>query len=367
MPMFYRLFRLVVKELQVLLGNKQGLIILIMPVLLQLLLFPFAATLEVKNSSLAIFNEDGGSISHEITQRLASTAAFTHIIVLHSDKELQKVIDTQQALLAVRFPADFSRRLARNESASMQAIIDGRRSNSAQIAFSYIQQVLENYTAEQKSVPPQTTLIVRNIYNPNLEFKWHILPSLVAIITTIGCLIVTALSVAREREEGTFDQLLVTPLTPGYIMAGKAIPGIAVAMAQGSIICIAAVWCYGVPLMGSIVMLYVGMFCYGLALAGFGLFISSLCSTQQQAFLGVFTFMVPAVLLSGFVSPIENMPMVFQWLANINPLSHFIVILKGIFLKGFAFKEVLPNLWPMLASAGVTLGLAYAMFKRHIA
>lgn len=365
--MFYRLFRLVVKELQVLLGNKQGLVILVMPVLLQLLLFPFAATLEVKNSSLAIFNEDSGVVSHEITQRLASTAAFTNIIVVRSDKELQRVIDTQQALLAVRFPADFSRRLARNESASVQAIIDGRRSNSAQIAFSYVQQVIVNYAAEQKNLQPQTTLIVRNIYNPNLEFKWHVLPSLVAIITTIGCLIVTALSVAREREEGTFDQLLVSPLTPGYIMAGKAIPGIAVAMVQGTIICIAAVWCYGVPLTGSIFMLYVGMFCYGLALAGFGLFISSLCSTQQQAFLGVFTFMVPAVLLSGFVSPIENMPMVFQWLANANPLSHFIVILKGIFLKGFGFNEVLPSIWPMLASAGVTLGLAYAMFKRHIA
>lgn len=365
--MFYRLFRLVVKELQVLLGNKQGRVILILPVILQLALFPFAATMEVKNSSLAIYNEDSGVISHEITQRLASTAAFTHIMMVRSDAELQNAIDTQQALLAVRFPIDFSRRLERGEGASVQAIIDGRRSNSAQIAFSYVQQVIVNYAAETEKLQPQTTMVVRNIYNPNLEFKWHVLPSLVAIITTIGCLIVTALSVAREREEGTFDQLLVSPLTPAYIMAGKAIPGIAVAMAQGTIICIAAIWVYKVPFTGSMVMLYVGMLCYGLALAGFGLFISSLCSTQQQAFLGVFTFMVPAVLLSGFVSPIENMPMVFQWLANINPLSHFIVILKGVFLKGFGFKEVVPSLWPMLASAGVTLALAYAMFKRHIA
>lgn len=188
-----------------------------------------------------------------------------------------------------------------------------------------------------------------------------------AIITTIGCLIVTALSVAREREEGTFDQLLVSPLTAGWIMAGKAVPGILVAVGQGTIVALAARFLYQVPFGGSTTLLMAGMVCYGLALAGIGLFVSSLCSTQQQAFLGVFSFMVPAVILSGYVSPIENMPLLFQWLAAVDPLSHFILLLKGVFLKDLGWSAALPLLWPLLAIAGVTLSLALAMFRRHIA
>jgi ABC-2 type transport system permease protein len=209
-------------------------------------------------------------------------------------------------------------------------------------------------------------LNVRHIYNPNLNFKWHILPSLVAIITTLGCLIVTALSVAREREEGTFDQLLVSPLTPAYIMAGKAVPGVLVAVVQGSFIAIVANLIYGVPFTGSVAVLMTGMVCYGLALAGVGLFISSLCSTQQQAFLGVFSFMVPAVVLSGYIAPIENMPVVLQWIAQIDPLSYFIRILKGVFLKGFGFADAWPHLWPLLLIALCTLSAALRMFRRHI-
>ncbi len=246
----------------------------------------------------------------------------------------------------------------------MQLIIDGRRSNGGQVAAGYISQVIARWQSEGKGQPE---LAVRNLYNPNVEFHWHILPALVAIITTTGCLIVTALSVAREREEGTFDQLLVSPFTAGWIMAGKAVPGIMVAVGQGCIVALAARFVFHLPFAGSLSLLMAGMVCYGLALAGIGLFISSFCSTQQQAFLGVFSFTVPAVILSGYISPVENMPQVFQWLAAIDPLTHFIVLLKGVFLKGFGWSAAWPLLWPLLAIAGVTLSLALAMFRRHIA
>ncbi|MGL6165894.1 MAG: ABC transporter permease, partial [Aeromonas veronii] len=261
-------------------------------------------------------------------------------------------------------PGDFSRRLARGEPAKVQLIIDGRRTNGGQVAAGYISQVIARWQSEGKGQPE---LAVRNLYNPNVEFHWHILPALVAIITTTGCLIVTALSVAREREEGTFDQLLVSPLTAGWIMAGKAVPGIMVAVGQGCIVALAARFVFHLPFAGSLSLLMAGMVCYGLALAGIGLFISSFCSTQQQAFLGVFSFTVPAVILSGYISPVENMPQVFQWLAAIDPLTHFIVLLKGVFLKGFDWSAAWPLLWPLLAIAGVTLSLALAMFRHHIA
>lgn len=373
--MLYRLLRLIIKELQAILGNKQGRMLLIMPVLMQTALFPFAATLEVKNSILAIYNQDGGAPSIELVQRLSRTAAFTQILMIHSQAQMRASIDQQKALLALHIPSDFSKRLANRQSAPLQIIIDGRRSNSGQIASAYAGQVIMRFAADQGGhgghggIAPAlaTSLIVRNIYNPNLDYKWHILPSLVAIITTIGCLMVTALSVAREREEGTFDQLLVSPLTPAYIMAGKAVPGMLVAIAQGSVIALAAILVYRVPFTGSVAVLFTGMVCYGLALAGGGLFISSLCATQQQAFLGVFAFMVPAVILSGYVAPIENMPTVFRWIAHANPLSYFIQILKGVFLKDYGFADALPLLWPLLLIAAITLSMALTMFRRHIA
>ncbi|MCY9813763.1 ABC transporter permease [Aeromonas caviae] len=362
--MLIRLWWLIRKELQALMGNTQGRFLLIMPVLLQTALFPFAATLEVTGNTLAIYDQDGGAQSRELIERLTHMPAFTTIIPVKGEAGMTEAITGQQALIGLIIPQDFSRRLARGEQAKLQLIIDGRRSNGGQVAAGYINEVIARWQSEGKG-PPELT--VRHLYNPNIEFSWHILPSLVAIITTIGCLIVTALSVAREREEGTFDQLLVSPLTAGWIMAGKAVPGILVAVGQGTIVALAARFLYQVPFGGSTTLLMAGMVCYGLALAGIGLFVSSLCSTQQQAFLGVFSFMVPAVILSGYVSPIENMPLLFQWLAAVDPLSHFILLLKGVFLKDLGWSAAWPLLWPLLAIAGVTLSLALAMFRRHIA
>jgi len=364
--MLYRLIRLIRKELQALLGSKQGRMMLMMPVILQTAIFPFAATLEVKNASLAIYNQDDGKAGRELVERLSHTAAFTHILMVHSQQELNDIIDTQRALVAVVLPMDLSRQLSARLPSKIQMVVDGRRSNSGQIASAYALQVVNDF-GKELGAKPVASITLRNLYNPNLEYKWHVLPSLVAIITTIGCLIVTALSVAREREEGTFDQLLVSPLTPAYIMAGKAIPGVMVACIQGSFIASVAHWIYGVPFTGSLLLLFAGMVGYGLALAGVGLFISSVSATQQQAFLGVFCFMTPAVMLSGYVAPIENMPLFLQWVAHLNPLTYFILILKGVFLKGLGFAGAWPYIWPLLCIAFGSLTSALYLFRRHIA
>ncbi|GGY19841.1 ABC transporter permease [Paludibacterium paludis] len=363
--MWYRLYTLVRKELAALLRNPQSRGLLIVPVLLQLALFPFAATLEVRNSHLAVFNQDGGAASIELVERLAATRAFPYIEMARSDAELARLIDRQEVLLAIRIPRDFSRRLAAGRGVSLQAIIDGRRSNSAQIAYGYAGEVVRDFTRERYAGTVPATLVTRHLYNPNLDYRWFVLPSLVAIITTIGCLMVTALSLAREKEEGTFEQLLVTPLTPAFIMAGKAVPGVLVALVQGGIIALAAVWVYRVPFTGPVWLLLASMIAYGLSLIGFGLLISALSSNQQQAFLGSFAFMSPAVILSGYMAPVENMPPVLRALSAIDPLRHFIVIVKGIFLKGYGAGDVWPHAWPLLAIAAVTLGCAYLLFLRR--
>lgn len=363
--MLHRLLTLIVKELQALLRDPQSRRVLIMPVIIQVALFPFAGTLEVKNSTLGILNQDTGVASTELIQRFGQAKAFTRLLLLRGESEMRGAIDTQQALLVLSFPADFSRDLAAGRVPKVQAILDGRRSNSAQIVYGYVDDIIQTYLQEKTAAPPQqSNLAIRHWFNPNLDYHWFILPSLIAMITTVGSLIVTALSVSREREQGTFEQLLVSPLSPAMIMVGKAVPALLVALAQGTIILAAAVFAYRVPFQGSLPLLYLSMLCYGLALVGVGLLVSTVCQTQQQGFLGVFSFIMPSILLSGFVAPIENMPKWLQYLTLANPLRHFVVIAKGIYLKNFGFDLVWQSLWPLLLIATVTLTAAYALFQR---
>ncbi len=368
--MLSRILTLVIKELEVLLQDRQSRFILIVPVFLQLALFPFAATLEVKNNTLAVYNEDNGRESTELIQRFSRAEAFTRLLHLYSEAEVRRTVDNQQALLVLRFPPDFSRDVASGRSPKIQAILDGRRSNSGQIALGYVQQIVTDYTTDrlelQQMVAP-SVLNTRYWFNPNLEYYWHILPCLIAIITSINALIVTALSVAREREHGTLDQLLVSPLTPGMIMVGKIIPAVLVAVVQGTIVLLGAILLYRIPFQGSFLPLYGSMVCYSLALAGFGLLISSVCATQQQAFLGVFSFLMPAILLSGYATPVDNMPVWLRYLDWVNPMRHFIVIVKGLFLKDFSHVALLHSLYPLLIIATGTLGAANWLLRKRLA
>ena len=366
--MWHRIHSLIIKELQALLRDPRSRHILFVPVILQLALFPLAATLEVKNNTLAVLNQDSGRQSRELIQRFSQAKAFPKMLVLRSQAELRRAIDKQDALVVLQFPQDFSRQLAMGKSATVQAILDGRRSNSAQIALGYVSDMLQTYQRElwtSSTANGVSNIVVRHWFNPNLYYHWFIVPSLIAIITTISSMVITALSVAREREQGTFDQLLVSPLSPEMIMIGKAVPAAMVSVAQATIILLAGIFIYRIPFQGSLLLLYGGMFFYILALVGFGLAISSVCATQQQAFLGVFSFMMPATLLSGYTAPIDNMPLWLQKLTWINPLRHFIVIVKGVFLKDMGFAAVAANVWPLIVIAAATLTIANIAFRRH--
>ncbi|HSI82526.1 MAG: ABC transporter permease [Candidatus Methylacidiphilales bacterium] len=369
--MFHRIYTLIIKELQTLLRDPEGRRFLILPVLMQLCLFPFV-TMEVKHNTLGIMNQDDGPLSVELIQRFATAKAFENVVSIKSEAELKETVEMQKALLVLRFPSDFSRALESGKSPVLQVILDGRRSTTGQIAMGYVADILQAYSLERAEAlvpgatgasPLRTSLVVRHWFNPNLDFTWYILPSLVAIITTIGALIVTSLSIAREREQGTFDQLLVSPLTPGMIMLGKAIPALIISMSQASIILLAAIFVYRVPFSGNLFLMYGSMFFYMVSLVGFGLFISSICSSQQQAFLGTFSFMMPAMLLSGYSAPIDNMPQWLQTITWFNPLRHFIVISKDVFLKNIDFFTVLEHVWPLWVIAAITLTGASIIFR----
>ena len=363
---------LIVKELLAVLRDPQSRVLLIAPVVLQLVLFPWAATLEIRHATIAVLDRDGGAQAVEVIQRVALAEAFDHVLRLRSDAEVHDAIDRQKALLAIVIPNDFSRDVVAGRPAQIQGILDGRRSNAGQIALGYVQRVVAGYSAERaaasdRAAPRAEALVVRNRYNPNLDYQWFILPTLVAIITTIGALIVTALSLAREREQGTLDQLLVTPVTAWMVMAGKAGPAVLIAVAQATVILASAILLYRVPFSGSMLLFYGSILVYAFALIGFGLLISTFCASQQQAFLGVVAFVMPAILLSGYVTPISNMPQWLQTITWINPLRHFIVIVKGIYLKDLGPAGVWHSLWPLVLIAVVTLGGALVMFRRRTA
>lgn len=367
--MFRRIWALIIKELQAQFRDTKSRHLLIFPVIIQIGIFPFAATLEVNNTNIAIYNQDSGANSVELVQRFSRTKSFHKPKIIHSQNEIHEAINNQHALLAIVIPSDFSRNIASGKQATIQLIMDGRRSNAAQISASYIREIVDNYKKDIQIQPASNAspaISIRNWFNPNLHYKWFILPGLLAIISSIGCLGVTSMAIAREREQGTLEQLFVSPLTPGYIMAGKIVPAIIIAIMQASIILIASILLYRVPFQGSLLLLYFCLLSYAFSLAGIGLLISCVSANQQQALLGVFGFLVPAILLSGYISPIENIPEPLQSFTWINPMRHFIVISKGIYLKGFDMALVWNDLWPLFVIASSTLSLSYVIFRRWL-
>ncbi len=222
------------------------------------------------------------------------------------------------------------------------------------------------WAADHGGFNPPATLDIRARYNANLESRWFIIPGIVALLTLVVTLVVIALSVAREREAGTFDQLLVTPLRPIDILLGKSIPGFLIGSFEASVIIAAGVLWFGVPLRGGFAPLYIGMFLFLLSVIGVGLMISSLAVTQQQALLGTFMFLVPAVILSGFATPIANMPPAVQYMTYINPMRYFLIVVRGVFLERASTYSLLPLYWPMLLIGLATLTMAGWLFRRRL-
>lgn len=365
-----RIAALIVKELLTLVRDRKSRALLIGPPILQLLIFSFAATLEVKNVSLAILNEDAGRHGREIVQRLSGSPTFTHIVFVNSQTELAERIDNQDVLAAVSIPQDFSRRLTAGEQARLQVILDGRRSNAAQIVSGYISQLAVQYGREREKERSDARVVPvvaeRNWFNDNLDYIRFTVPSLVGILSMVIALVVTALSVARERELGTFDQLLVSPLSPWEILTGKTLPAVIIGLIEGLVIWSVGVLAFRIPFTGSFALLVFTILIFIMSVVGVGLFISSLAKTQQQAILGAFVFLVPAITLSGYASPVENMPDWLQRLTWFNPLKHVLITLKGLFLKDMPFAEVWINTWPLLIIGAGTLSLSAWFFSRRL-
>lgn len=361
---------LAIKEFLALLRDKRSRLVIIGPPIMQLIVFGFAATYDLNHVPIAIYNQDRGQVSRDLISKFEGSPNFKIIQNISHDGEVSPLINNRDALFVLSIGSDFSAGLLRGQQVSLQAVFDGRNSNTAMIASNYLQTILldfnQTWLNNQGKASPKVTLEIRNWHNENLRSQWFIIPGIVGLLTLVVTLLVTALSVAREREAGTFDQLLVTPLRPFEILVGKAIPGIVIGLFEASIIILLAVLFFDIPLRGDIGALYLGLILFILSATGVGLMISAIAVTQQQAILGAFMFLVPAVILSGFSTPIANMPEVLQYLTLLDPLRYFLIIVRGVFLEGDSYAVLFNQYWPMAIIAALSLSFAAWLFRHRM-
>ena len=343
--------------------------LLLQPVL-QCLLFGYAATLDLNNVPYAVLDRDRSTASSALLAKLDGSGVFHRIANLSDPADARRLIDNQTVLVVVQIDSHFQRHLSSGEAAAVQVIADGRNSNTAGAAVGYVGAAVDSFNADWRSdhgLPgPQIQLDQRAWYNANLETRWNLIPALIGTITMMSTMMLAALSVAREREEGTFDQLLVTPFTPVEIMAGKAVPTMMIGFVQATnALLIAQLW-FRIPFAGSYVTLYVGLILFLLAAVGIGLFISSVAATMQQAMLYAFVAIMPFALLSGLATPISSMPAAVQDFTLVNPLRYAIDLVHRVYLQGAGLDLLWPDLWPMAIIATITLSAAAWMFRNRL-
>ena len=343
--MFERIFTILKKEfLQVFRDPRMKTTIFVSP-LIQVLIFGYAATMDITNIPSAVYDRDNTKESRQVMRDFTYSKYFRVKRNITTEEQMIRMIDASKVDSVFKFDRGFARDIVSDNSADMQMIVDGTDSNSASIILNYANQIISNYNyrklkerlwvfAGKNVAYPSVDLRERRWFNENLESRNFFLPGVIALIVTIMSLLLSSMAIVREKEIGTMEQLIVSPIRPIELMLGKLIPFAIIALVQLCLITAIGVFWFKVPIRGNFLFLFVCTLAYLLTSLGAGLFISTISSTQQEAMMSVFLFYFPATLLSGFAYPIANMPKVIQLITYINPLRYYLVILRSIFLKG---------------------------------
>ncbi|KAF1042803.1 ABC transporter permease [Xylophilus sp.] len=356
------------KEFLAVLKDPANRVILIVPVILQSLLFGYGATFDLHDVPYAVVDQSRGEQSQRLLARLDGTGAFRRVATLDSPAQIAGAIDAGRALLVLHFAPDFDSRLRSQGGAPLQVVLDGRNSTTAGNAAAQVRAVVAGFNATLPgAAQPAITVESRAWFNPNLETLWNIVPGLIASLSMIQVMMLAALSVAREREQGTFDQLLVTPASPTQIMVGKAVPAIAIGLVQSLAVLLVSRYWFRIPMAGSAGALAVGLLLFTIAVVGIGLSISALSADMQQAMLYTFVLLVPLVLLSGLATPVRNMPPAFQAATSANPLRFAIDLVRRVYLEGATLAQVWHDFIPFVCVAALTLPLAAWLFRHRLA
>ena len=375
--MFKRVRFLFFKELIQVLRDKRLRITLIFPPIFQLIVFGYAANLDVKNINTAIRDLDQSVESRELINRFGSSKYFNIISYPQTPKEIETLIKKGDVILSIEIPNDFSRKLKKGDTATVQIILDGTESNTAMIALGYLGRILSEYSTmimikrlnrqgmvgfEEAGVE----LEHRIWFNPNAESRLFYVPGVIASIAFLLPIILTAQAIVREREMGTLEQIMVTPIRSWELMLGKTLPFALIGLLDAIMIALIGIFWFEVPLRGNPFILLLGSILFLMSSVGIGLFISTISSTQQQAQISTFFFMMPAFILSGFAFPLENMPEWLQMITYANPLRYFLIIIRGVFLKGNGLDILWPEMLALAILGGLTILLSSLRFQKRL-
>jgi len=358
---------LAVKEFLTILKDPKSRFVVIGPPIIQFFVFGYAATFDVTDVACAVLDEDRSRESREFLAHFGGSPNFTVVAELDGPQQIDDWIDRMEARLVLHVGPDFSARLRAGRPAELQVIVDGRNSNVSGIALGYIQSIVADWNRSRgrSRGGPAIDVVPRAWFNRNLDSRWFIVSGLPAQLALVVVMLLTSLSVAREREQGTFDQTLVAPLDAAQILVGKSIPAFLFGLFDGLLLSAGAVAWFGVPMVGTIPALVAVLSVYAVSILGIGLFISSLAATMQQGLLGAFMFLMPAVILSGFTTPIENMPDWLQSATVANPARYAVAGCRAVFLEGADVAAVARYLLPMAVVAVVCLFAAAWLFRRR--
>ena len=375
--MFERLKAMLIKEfIQVFRDPRMRIVLFVLPVL-QTVIFGYAVNMDVKNIPTAIFDRDHSRESRELAAILASSGYFRIIRQIDSDDEARKLLDRGSVRLVLHMEHGFSEQLRRGETAPVQALLDGSDSNTAGVIMGYLARLSTDYNSRLQSAyaarlagqPPRfgrVELASRAWFNPNLESPPFYVPAVITNILFVITMLLSSMAIVREKEIGTIEQVIVTPIRKGEFILGKTLPFVLIGYIDVFLISAVGALVFDTPLRGSLWLLFFATTLFLMSSLGIGLLISTVSQTQQQAMMSAFFIIFPAMLLSGFAFPIENMPEPAQWLTLLNPLRYYMVIIRGIFLKGVG----LDILWPQLAALAtigvVVLLVAVGRFKKTV-
>lgn len=352
-------------------------VIFLMPVI-QVLVFGFAVTTDVKHVAVAVLDRDNSAASRDLVARFAASGYFDVVEAVENDRRARELIDRARAQALLQIDRGFADDLGAGRPAGVQLIVDGTDSNTAGIVLGYGAEIVGRLNDElladrrgrRAGGPGDSFRVVlesRAWFNENLESRNFYVPGVIAIIVMLITLMLTSMAVVREKEIGTMEQILVTPIRPLEFILGKTVPFALIGYADVVVITLVGLLLFDVPIRGSLFLLFVATSLYLMTTLGLGLFISTVSRTQQQAMMSTFFFYFPAVLLSGFMFPIANMPVVVQWITYLNPLRYFLVIVRGIFLKGVGPSALWPEMAALLALGIVSLWLASRRFHKTLA
>jgi ABC-2 type transport system permease protein len=362
-----RIRELVRKELiQVLRDPRLRRMILLAPIG-QLLIFGYAVSSDVRHVALFVVDHDRTQASRELVSALTAAKYFRVVGASERSIDLVHALDRGAALAGLEIPAGYSADLEGARGAEVQLLFDGTNSNVAMIARGYAERILANHAARLRpqAIAP-IDLRERAWFNPDLESRNYNLPGVVGVIMLLICLLLTSLAVVREREIGTLEQLMVSPLRPAELIAGKTIPFAMVGLLDFVIVISLGTLWFRVPFAGSLLFLFGASLLFLISGLGAGLLVSTHSRTQQEAFMTTFLLFMPTILLSGFMFPVSSMPRLCQWLTLLNPLRHYLEIARAIFLKGAGPAELWPQCLALFALGSAILAIAALRFHKQV-